>query len=336
MEETDLQTVCFRSLKANKISCQQFWTLNAKQGGKKSVLSQIYCNNLCFKISQGTGQLIKHCYDTWQIKRYILGSGGSAFVDGGYGAMIGLGLYQLKDQNQLKTINYHNIVDVLENTIYNNDQYQKGLKDLEFILPCDVQNPMVGPNGAAFIFGPQKGAQQGDLEKLDQNMISTIEFYLRSRFGNNYSQEYLQTIADTPGTGAAGGLVACLLANFSDVKVISGMDYISQLINLEQQIQDSSVIFSGEGSFDSQTLEGKVVCKIHELCKKHSKPLVIVCGINKLNQQEQESIQRENENMSIFDLVTNFGIDRSMKDTANCLSELVEGKIIDHIKKYIV
>lgn len=61
------------------------------------------------------------------------------------------------------------------------------------------------------------------------------------------------------------------------------MDYLNALIDLDSQIRDSAVVFTGEGSFDSQTLEGKVVCKIHELCSKYSKPLVIVCGINKLS-----------------------------------------------------
>jgi len=63
-----------------------------------------------------------------------------------------------------------------------------------------------------------------------------------------------QTLAETPGTGAAGGLVAALLACFKHANIVNGMDYISSLINLEQQIQLSSAVFTGEGSFDQQTL----------------------------------------------------------------------------------
>lgn len=76
----------------------------------------------------------------------------------------------------------------------------------------------------------------------------------------------LKQVILTNSTGASGGLVAAFLANFDKVKIISGMDYISALIDLDNQIENSSVVFTGEGSFDHQTLEGKVVCKIHELC----------------------------------------------------------------------
>ena len=98
------------------------------------------------------------------------------------------------------------------------------------------------------------------------------------------------------------------------------MDYISNMFNLEKLISESDVVFTGEGSFDSQTLEGKVVSKIHELSQRFNKPLVIICGINKLNEEQLK--QLKNDNMHIYDLVSRYGLEKSLKSTAECLSEL--------------
>ena len=97
-------------------------------------------------------------------------------------------------------------------------------------------------------------------------MESTIKLYLKAKHGDNYTDEIFTKLALTPGAGASGGIVAAFMSTFTKAKLINGMDYISSLINLEQQIADSSVVFTGEGSFDSQTLEGKLVCKVHQLC----------------------------------------------------------------------
>lgn len=86
-----------------------------------------------------------------------------------------------------------------------------------------------------------------------------------------------------------------MLACFKRAKIVNGMDYINQLIDLDQQIANSTVVFTGEGSFDHQTLEGKVVSKIYELCLKHNKPLFILCGINKLTPSQLESLLTQTE-----------------------------------------
>eukprot|EP00347_Sterkiella_histriomuscorum_P015953 403355056 len=286
-----------------------------------------------FKASSiGTGMLIKHCYEEHQVKRIVIGSGGSAFVDGGIGAMIGLGIYKL---NQDLNVDYNKLQNVLEHLVHDEALHQKLSDDLEFILPCDVQNPMLGINGAAFVFGPQKGAKPEDLLILDQRMEQTMKFYLQNRYKAEYNDEQLHNIANIPGTGAAGGLVAALISNFNNVQVVNGMNYLSTLIDLETQIKDSSVVFTGEGSFDSQTLEGKVVCKINELCQKHQKPMIIICGINKLNQTEINLLLTTNPKLQVYDLVSNYGLEKSLKQTANCLAQLTENSVIPNIQQYI-
>jgi len=86
-----------------------------------------------------------------------------------------------------------------------------------------------------------------------------------------------------------------MLACFKRAKIVNGMEYINELIDLDKQIANSTVVFTGEGSFDHQTLEGKVVSKIYELCLKHNKPLFILCGINKLTESELESLLTQAE-----------------------------------------
>jgi glycerate kinase len=81
-----------------------------------------------------------------------------------------------------------------------------------------------------------------------------------------------------------------MLACFKKARIVNGMDYVSDLIDLETQISNSSAVFTGEGSFDKQTLEGKVVSKIMTLCSKHRKPLYIICGVNKLTPEELSHI----------------------------------------------
>ncbi len=103
-------------------------------------------------------------------------------------------------------------------------------------MPCDVQNPLLGINGAAYVFGPQKGALQQDLQVLDNNMENIIKLFLQAKLGPAYTEEIFQELANLKGTGAAGGLVASLLAIFEKAQLVNGMDYISELSHLEEKI----------------------------------------------------------------------------------------------------
>lgn len=116
------------------------------------------------------------------------------------------------------------------------------LSDLEVLMPCDVENQLLGPAGAAFVFGPQKGAKPEDLQGLDENMRATIDLYLRAVHPGHSEAEHqaaFTALATTPGTGAAGGLVAAMLACFAKARVVNGMDYVSRLIDLEALIAES-------------------------------------------------------------------------------------------------
>ena len=113
------------------------------------------------------------------------------------------------------------------------------------------------------------------------------------------------------------------------------MDFMSRVINLEEDIQNSEVVITGEGSIDQQTLEGKVVFKIHELCKKYNKPLLIVSGINKLRGEEMKAWKQKYSNFEIYDLVSSFGIEKSLSQTEDCLGQLAELTLVHKIKEFV-
>ena len=92
---------------------------------------------------------------------------------------------------------------------------------------------------------------------------------------------------------------------------------------------------TGEGSLDEQTLQGKVVSKVHELCLKHSKPLFIICGVNKLTELAMQDL-KGTSNIEVFDLVSRYGLERSLKETGACITELLrEDSILDRMKSIL-
>ena len=142
------------------------------------------------------------------------------------------------------------------------------LNDLEIVMPCDVTNPLLGLKGAAYVFGPQKGAKLNELPFFDEQIAKIIKLYLKGRHPDTYEQEF-KRIQHIPGTGASGGIVGAILACFDKGHIVSGMDFITEQCNLDEEIANSDVILTGEGSIDKTTMEGKVVHKIHELCMKY-------------------------------------------------------------------
>jgi len=124
-------------------------------------------------------------------------------------------------------------------------------------------------------------------------------------------------IAKAPGAGASGGLVAGLMSAFKNVSIINGMDFFAQMTSLEEQIANTDLVLTGEGSVDEQTLQGKVVSKILDLCEKQKKPLIILCGVNKLGYSKLGKAQ-------IYDLVGHVGKEKALKETRESLESLFD------------
>lgn len=148
------------------------------------------------------------------------------------------------------------------------------LRHVQFTIFCDVDNPLHGPRGAAYVFAPQKGANESMVRELDEGL-------------KHYEKVLEQAVhkkVNFPGAGAGGGLPASIKA-LADVTVRPGMEYIIEFTQLDTQIRDADVIITGEGKVDSQTLSGKVVKGIADLCARYHKRLIIVAGRNDLNEE---------------------------------------------------
>jgi glycerate 2-kinase len=214
--------------------------------------------------SYGTGELIIKALDKGCTK-LIIGLGGSGTNDGGMGIAQALGVrfYDNKDGEfglggeQLQKIHK---IDM--------SGYDRRLESTEITIICDVNNPLCGPNGASYIFGPQKGATLEMVEMLDrglENYAAKIEEYLN------------RGICEIPGAGAAGGIGGGLCA-FTKGKLKSGVQTIIQTTGLEEKVKNAHLVITGEGKTDKQTLYGKVPYGIGNVAKKYSIPVICLSG----------------------------------------------------------
>jgi glycerate kinase len=211
----------------------------------------------------GTGELIRDALDRG-VKRIILGIGGSATNDAGLGMAAALG-FQLLDSsgNVLKPIG-ENLIHL---SSIKTDSVNPRLKAVECITLCDVNNPLYGQAGAAYVYALQKGARQEDLMLLDSG-LRNFEAVVERTF--NASPSF-------PGAGAAGGLGAGAKV-FLNARLQTGIDYIIHATGLEQKIKDVDIVITGEGKLDFQSLSGKVVMAISKIAQHHHKPAIAICG----------------------------------------------------------
>jgi glycerate kinase len=219
----------------------------------------------------GTGELIKHAI-TLGASKIVLGLGGSATNDCGIGMASALG-YRFLDQagKELKPIgsNLNRIQAIDASNAMNT-------KNLIIQAACDVTNPLVGEYGATYTYGPQKGASTQMLEGLEMGMISFAE-RIRCDLGID--------VTAIKGGGAAGGMGAGCVA-FLSAELVSGIELMFELFNIEKHILEADLIITGEGKLDVQTLHGKLISGIAQLGHKHNKPVVGMCGTLALDHQQ--------------------------------------------------
>lgn len=212
----------------------------------------------------GTGELILHAIEAG-VKEIILGIGGSATTDAGIGMAYALG-YEFFDENKEALAPTGGNLSRIK-LISSEKVYQK-LKSIRFTVACDVTNPLYGESGAAYVYGPQKGASKTIVSQLDQG-LRNIASVAAETFGYD--------ISDKPGTGAAGGLGAGVLW-FLDAALREGVGIVMERCNIENHIKNADLVITGEGKVDEQTLSGKVVKGLADLCQKYQVPLAVVCG----------------------------------------------------------
>jgi len=214
--------------------------------------------------SRGTGELILHALDHG-VHNIIIGIGGSATNDGGAGMVQALGV-KLCDANGTSigygggSLNTLNTIDI--------SGLDPRLKACAIRVACDVTNPLIGEKGASRIFGPQKGATEALIVELDNNL---------AHYASVIKKSLRVDVKDVPGSGAAGGMGAALMA-FLGAELRSGIEIVTEALNLEEHIHDCTLVVTGEGRIDSQTINGKVPMGIATVAKKYHKPVIGIAG----------------------------------------------------------
>ena len=193
--------------------------------------------------SYGTGELIKAALDKG-VNRIIIAMGGSATVDGGCGILNALGIEFLDaDGARLKAVPQE-----LERMAKIEDSnLDDRIRNCEVVILCDVNNKLLGPEGAATVFGPQKGASPQDAKQLEAFLANFAEVSLK-RTGND--------MASLKHGGAAGGATAGL-HTWLGAKLVNGIEYFLSLTGFDEALNRADLVITGEGGLDSQTLQGK-------------------------------------------------------------------------------
>lgn len=212
----------------------------------------------------GTGELIQAALNAG-CRKLIIGIGGSATNDGGAGMVQALGAKLLDEGGKQLPWGGAALAKLSRIDISGLDGR---LAECEVITACDVTNPLCGEQGASRVYGPQKGATEEMCQQLDEALTNYADVIKRD-LGIN--------VMGIPGAGAAGGLGAGLIA-FLGAKLISGIEIVSEVVGLIDYLKEASLVFTGEGRIDTQTLFGKTVAGVAAKAKTFNIPVVAIVG----------------------------------------------------------
>ena len=221
--------------------------------------------------TQGVGELIKHAVSSGY-RNFIAALGGSATNDCGIGMLQELGL-EISDENG-KSVN-NGALGLSKAVSINNKGLIPELRECNFIIACDVENPLCGNNGASRVFAPQKGASPDDIDRMDAWM---------NAFADIVKKQYTDADPLVKGAGAAGGL-GFALQTFLNGKMQPGAEVLLERTDIEKEISLSDLVITGEGSIDAQTAMGKAPARIAAVAKKYNKPVIALAGCVKKGSQ---------------------------------------------------
>lgn len=220
--------------------------------------------NILKATTYGTGQLIKAALDKGCRQIYI-GIGGSATNDGGIGMAQALGAHFYNKDGE--EVGYGGgVLTSIKN--FDLSQMDVRLQETEIIVMSDVTNPLYGPQGAATVYGPQKGATSEMVELLDEGLIN---------LANIVKEKLNIEVSQIEGGGAAGGLGMGLVA-FTGSKLTSGIKGMLQAANFSEKLQWADLVITGEGRIDGQSVNGKVPTGIAEISAKYEVPVIAIVG----------------------------------------------------------
>ncbi|WP_028656503.1 glycerate kinase [Nocardioides sp. J54] len=219
--------------------------------------------------SLGAGQALAAAVDAG-CRRVVLGIGGSASTDGGAGLLRGLGARLLTADGSDVADGGAGLehVDRLEL-----DGLRHRLDGVTVTVACDVDNPLTGPHGAAAVYGPQKGADPGQVRRLDAALARWADVVATSAGAD---------VRDRPGAGAAGGVGFAALAVLG-AELRSGIELVLELVGFGERLAGADLVVTGEGALDEQTLHGKAPAGVAAAATRAGVPVVAVCGVNRLD-----------------------------------------------------
>ena len=215
----------------------------------------------------GVGEIIKDAIKQG-CRHFIVGIGGSATNDGGIGMLQALG-YDFFDESGNKISQGASACELEHLVKIDDSNVIKELKECDFKIACDVTNPLCGKNGCSEVFGPQKGATDGMVKKMDNWLknYSILAKKIKPKADANY-----------PGTGAAGGLGFAFLT-FTKASLESGIDIVLKETKLEELVKDADIVVTGEGRLDKQTVMGKAPIGVAQIAKKYNKKVIAFAGV---------------------------------------------------------
>ena len=212
----------------------------------------------------GVGELM---ISAWEhgCRKLIIGLGGSSTNDGGCGAAAALGIRFFDKEGRSFIPTGNTLIEIAKIDV---TETHVLLKDTEIVTMCDIDNPMFGPQGAAYVFSPQKGADPMSVVLLDeglQHLAKVIEWDLNL------------DVAHIPGSGAAGAMGGGMVAFFNS-SLRSGIETILDTAHIDQQLQDCDLVITGEGKIDAQSLRGKVPIGVARHAKRAGVPVICLVG----------------------------------------------------------
>jgi glycerate 2-kinase len=214
--------------------------------------------------TRGTGELILSALNEGA-EHIIIGIGGSATNDGGAGMIQALGGRLLDRHGQEIGLGGGSLSELADIDLSGLDVR---LKHVKIEVACDVDNPLTGPKGASAVFGPQKGATPEMVATLDKNL---------QHYADIIGRVLGKQVKDIPGAGAAGGLGAGLLA-FLEAELKRGVEIVLETVKFHERIQDASLVITGEGRIDGQTIFGKTPIGVAKAAKRYNIPVIAIAG----------------------------------------------------------
>lgn len=243
------------------------------EGGRTAIIEMAACAGLPLAegrldperaTTYGVGQLMVDAARSG-CKKIILGLGGSCTNDGGCGAAAAAGARFFRENGEAFVPTGGTLGEIAGMDLTG---LRRAFAGVEIVAMCDIDNPLYGEAGAAYIFGPQKGADPAMVERLDHN-LRALEQVVKQALGVD--------LAQMPGAGAAGGM-GYGMAAFFGAKLQPGIETVLDTVGFDRLLEGADLVFSGEGRLDAQSVRGKVVAGVARRAKAAGVPLVALVG----------------------------------------------------------